>query len=57
MIIMLNTFPQIQEKIGDVKSTANEDVNSINDDSILDIQNKIDNIIDENDLKEFIDNV
>ena len=47
----------IEEQIGDVDGeNLSEVVNSITDDSILEIQNKIDNIIDENNFKKFIDN-
>ena len=48
----------IQERIGGLDDETNEGTfyDTITDNSILEIQNKIDNIIHENDLKEFIDN-
>ena len=48
----------IEQQIGDVddENLMTEVVNSITDDFILEIQTKIDNIIDENNLKKFIDN-
>ena len=54
----------IEERIGDVDSETyglqadqmSEVINSITNDSVLEIQTKIDNIIDENNLKKFIDN-
>ena len=48
----------IQERIGAEDNETNEEIfyETITNDSILEIQNKIDNIIDENNLKKFIDN-
>ena len=53
----------IEERIGDFDESGDkgenqmsEIVNSITDDSVLEIQNKIDDIINANNLKKFIDN-
>ena len=48
----------IEKKIGDdnIESHTDEFFDFVIDDFILEIQNKIDNIIYKNDLKEFIDN-